>query len=220
MRVLTRSEVRWVMFDARSSPSPHPAGFDLSVHAREVTKERISFPRNARPYSPAGELLHGNELAFKQRIKFFPLGNVVGRVPDQHQCRKFMGAEHACLLIARVGAVWIASAEALAFDGALPVTHSLQMARGVDGRGSAGGRQSGSSRILGRLGRAALRQMRQPAIRYTSSFVRGPCPMKRRGQPFGRGGSVGHRCEISRRVWCRERRDAASTATCHKALSG
>jgi hypothetical protein len=89
-----------VMFDALSSPNPHPADFDLSVYAREAAKERISVLRNARPYSPAGKLLHGDELAFEQRIKFFPLGNVVGRVPDQYQCRKFMGAEHAWLLIA------------------------------------------------------------------------------------------------------------------------
>jgi hypothetical protein len=100
----------------------------MSVNARDGTKEGISVLRNAGPYSPASKLLHGDELAFKQRIKFFPLGDLVGRVADQHQCREFMGAEHACLLIARVGG--IASAQALAFDGALPVTHSLQYGAG------------------------------------------------------------------------------------------
>jgi hypothetical protein len=73
------------------------------------------------------------------------------------------------------------------------------MARGVDGRGSTGARQFGSSRILGRLAHAALRQMRQRP--GTHVLLRpGPCPMKWRGEPFGRGGSVGHQCEIKRRL--------------------
>ena len=130
MRAPTRNEARSVMFDARPGLKSDPAVFYPSVHAREATKKRVSVLCNAGPYSPAGKLLHGDELAFKQRIKFSALGNVVGRVPNQYQCREFMGAEHACLLIARVGAVWIASAQALAFDGALPVTHSLQYGAG------------------------------------------------------------------------------------------
>ena len=83
MRIPTRNEARSVMFDARPGPTSRPAGSDLSVHAREVTKKRVPVLCNAGPYSPAGKLLHGDELAFKQRIKFFPLGNLVGRVPDQ-----------------------------------------------------------------------------------------------------------------------------------------
>jgi hypothetical protein len=108
------------------------------VYAFEVTKKRITVLRHARSHCPAGKPFHRDELTFKQRIEFLPLGNVVSRIPDQHQCRKFMSAEHSCLLIAWVGAVWITSAEALAFDVACR-WHNRCNDAGVDGKGERSG---------------------------------------------------------------------------------
>ena len=81
--------------------------FDMSMNAREAAKEGISILRNARQHGTSRALLHGDQLAFEQRVKFCPVGDLVRGVFDQHQCGKFVSAEHACLLIDRVGAVWI-----------------------------------------------------------------------------------------------------------------
>jgi hypothetical protein len=87
-----------------------------------------------------------------------PLGNMVGRVPDEHQCRKFMGAEHSCLLVVRVGAggdcagywpVGRACPAQVAFGDALPVARLAAIGSGESMVGAdSGAKQSGSSRIL------------------------------------------------------------------------
>ena len=65
----------------------------------EVTKKRLSVLRDARAYCSARKSLQCDELPFKQRTQFFPIGNVIGGVPDQHQCCKFVGAQHGMLLM-------------------------------------------------------------------------------------------------------------------------
>ncbi|BFG81184.1 hypothetical protein PTKU46_92180 [Paraburkholderia terrae] len=67
----------------------------------KVTEKRLSVLRDARAYRPARKPLQCDKLAFKQRTKFFPFGNVIGGVPDQHQCCKFVGAQHVMLLMQR-----------------------------------------------------------------------------------------------------------------------
>jgi hypothetical protein len=60
----------------------------------KVTEKRLSVLRDAGAYCPARESLQCDKLAFKQRTQFFPIGNVIGGDLDQHQCCKFVGAQH------------------------------------------------------------------------------------------------------------------------------
>ena len=50
----------------------------------KVTEKRVSVFRDARAYRAARKSLQCDKLAFKQRTKFFPIGNMIGGVPDQH----------------------------------------------------------------------------------------------------------------------------------------
>lgn len=52
-------------------------------------------------YRRAPKSLQCDKLAFKQRIKFFPIGNVIGGVLTQNQCCKFVGAQHGMLQMRR-----------------------------------------------------------------------------------------------------------------------
>ena len=65
----------------------------------KVTEKRLSVFRDARTYCSARKSLQCDKLLFKQRTKFFPIGNVIGGVPDQHQCCEFVGAQHGMLLM-------------------------------------------------------------------------------------------------------------------------
>jgi hypothetical protein len=67
----------------------------------KVIEQRLSVFRDARAYCPARKSLQCDELPFKQRTQFFPIGNMIGGVPDQHQCCKFVGAQHGMLLMQR-----------------------------------------------------------------------------------------------------------------------
>ena len=67
----------------------------------KVTQKRLSIFRDARAYCPARKSLQCDKLAFKQRTKLFPIGNVIGGVLDQRQCCKFVGAQHGMLLMQR-----------------------------------------------------------------------------------------------------------------------
>jgi len=67
----------------------------------KVTEKRLSVFRDARAYCPARKSLQCDELPFKQRTQFFPIGNMIGGVLDQHQCCKFVGAQHGMLLMQR-----------------------------------------------------------------------------------------------------------------------
>ncbi|SDH19293.1 hypothetical protein SAMN04487926_102486 [Paraburkholderia steynii] len=49
----------------------------------KVTEKRLSVLRDARAYCSARKSLR-DKLLFKQRTKFFPIGDVIGGVPDQH----------------------------------------------------------------------------------------------------------------------------------------
>jgi hypothetical protein len=67
----------------------------------KVTQKRLSIFRDAGAYCPARKSLQCDKLAFKQGAQFFPIGNMIGGVPDQHQCCKFVGAQHGMLLMQR-----------------------------------------------------------------------------------------------------------------------
>ena len=67
----------------------------------KMTEKRLSVIRDARAYCPARKSLQCDKLAFKQRTRFLPIGNVIGGVLDQHQCCKFVGAQHGMLLMHR-----------------------------------------------------------------------------------------------------------------------
>jgi hypothetical protein len=67
----------------------------------KVTEKRLPVLRDAGAYRAARKSLQCDKLAFKQRTKFFPIGNMIGGVPDQHQCCKFVGAQHGMLLMQR-----------------------------------------------------------------------------------------------------------------------
>jgi hypothetical protein len=52
----------------------------VSVNASERPKEGIFIRHDGRTHGTAGKLFQGDELALEQRINFFPVGNLVGRV--------------------------------------------------------------------------------------------------------------------------------------------
>ena len=66
-----------------------------------MTKKKLSVLRDARAYCPARKPLQRDKLAFEQCTKFFPIANVIGGILDQHQCCKFVGAEHGMFLMQR-----------------------------------------------------------------------------------------------------------------------
>lgn len=66
-----------------------------------MTEQRLSVFRDAGAYCSARKSLQCDKLLFRQRTRFFPIGNAIGGVPDQHQCRKFVGAQHGMLLMQR-----------------------------------------------------------------------------------------------------------------------
>lgn len=78
-----------------------PDNYLPSIDGGKVTEKRLSVLRDVRAYCSARKSLQGDELAFKQRTKFFPISNVIGRVLDQHQCCEFMGTQHGMLLMQR-----------------------------------------------------------------------------------------------------------------------
>lgn len=78
-----------------------PDGFLPSIDKGKVTEKRLPVLRDASAYCPTRKSLQCDKLAFKQRSKFFPIGNVIGGVLDQHQCCKFVGAQHGMLLMQR-----------------------------------------------------------------------------------------------------------------------
>jgi hypothetical protein len=67
----------------------------------KVTQKGLSIFSDAGAYCPARKSLQCDKLAFKQGAQFFPIGNMIGGVCDQHQCCKFVGAQHGMLLMQR-----------------------------------------------------------------------------------------------------------------------
>jgi hypothetical protein len=75
----------------------HSLSFGMSVDASEAPEKRGSVLRDVRAHCTARESFHGYKLAFDQRAEFFPVGNLIGGVFDQHQRREFVSAQHALL---------------------------------------------------------------------------------------------------------------------------